>query len=71
MSVCVCVSVFVREFVRVCECMCLSIFPFVVFRLCSFILVCSGLHVSPMYRFQHSHCAVGLPVFLCFLVSMF
>ena len=33
----------------------LFISPFVVFRLCSFTLVCKGLHVSPMYRFPHSH----------------
>ena len=33
----------------------LSISPFVVFRLCSFTLVCKGLNVSPMYRFPHSH----------------
>ena len=33
----------------------LSISPFVMFRLCSFTLVCKGLHVSPMYRFPHSH----------------
>ena len=33
----------------------LSISPFVVFHLCSFTLVCKGLHVSPMYRFRHSH----------------
>ena len=33
----------------------LSISPFVVFRLCSFTLVCKGLHASPMYRFPHSH----------------
>ena len=29
----------------------LSISSFVVFLLCSFTLVCKGLHVSPMYRF--------------------
>ena len=33
----------------------LSISPFVVFRLCSFTLVCKGLQVSPMYCFPHSH----------------
>ena len=33
----------------------LSISLFVVFRLCSFTLVCKVLHVSPMYRFPRSH----------------
>ena len=33
----------------------LSISPFVAFRLCSFNLVCKGLHVSPVLGFPHSH----------------
>ena len=33
----------------------LSISPFVVYRLCSFTLVCKGLRVSHMNRSPHSH----------------
>ena len=59
----------------------LSISPFVVFRLCSFTLVCKSLHVSPMYCFPHSRwmlyliwklfwCRIYYLSFLIFLICL-